>query len=255
MKIALSGKGGVGKTTLTALLARQAATRGHPVLVIDADPNPNLHIALGLPSAPPALVGMKDLIEERLGSLEGFFRLNPRVDDIPERFSYEDRGVRLLVMGSIGAGGGGCACPQSAFLRNLLLHVMLERSEWVFIDCEAGLEHLGRATSRGADALLIVVEPSQSSLETAHRIQQLAADIDLTRILVVGNKVRDAEERELIERGMRGLKVVACLPESAALRQASRRGLPVQDPDLLAAVGSILDAIEAKTFTTENTGA
>jgi len=250
MKIALSGKGGVGKTTLTALLARQAAARGHPVLVIDADPNPNLHLALGLPAAPPALVGMKELIEERLGSLEGFFRLNPRVDDIPERFSYEDRGVRLLVMGSIAQGGGGCACPQSAFLRNLLQHVMLERSEWVFMDCEAGLEHLGRATSRGADALLIVVEPSQSSLETARRIQQLAADIALTRILVVGNKVRDAEERELIEQGMSGLKVVACLPESAALRQASRRGLPVQDPDLLAAVGGILDTIEANAATT-----
>jgi CO dehydrogenase maturation factor len=246
MKIALSGKGGVGKTTLTALLARQAATRGHPVLVIDADPNPNLHIALGMPSAPPALVGMKDLIEERLGSLEGFFRLNPRVDDIPERFSYEDRGVRLLVMGGIGQGGGGCACPQSAFLRNLMQHIMLERSDWVFMDCEAGLEHLGRATSRGADALLIVVEPSQSSLETAHRIQQLAADIDLKRILVVGNKVRDAEERQMIEQGMSGVELVACLPESAALRQASRRGLPVADPDLLGTVDSILDAIEAR---------
>ena len=187
---------------------------------------------------------MKELIEERLGSLEGFFRLNPRVDDIPDRFSYEDHGVRLLVMGGIGQGGGGCACPQSAFLRNLLLHIMLERSDWVFMDCEAGLEHLGRATSRGADALLIVVEPSQSSLDTARRIQQLAADIGLSRLFVVGNKVRDAEERALIEKGMGGLKVLTCLPESLALRQASRRGLPVQDPDLIAAVGSILDGIE-----------
>jgi CO dehydrogenase maturation factor len=123
---------------------------------------------------------------------------------------------------------------------------MLERSDWVFMDCEAGLEHLGRATSRGADALLIVVEPSQSSLETAHRIQQLAADIGLSRLFVVGNKVRDAEERALIEQGMIDLKVLACLPESLALRQASRRGMPVQDPDLLAAAGSILDAIEAR---------
>jgi CO dehydrogenase maturation factor len=112
------------------------------------------------------------------------------------------------------------------------------------MDCEAGLEHLGRATSRGADALLIVVEPSQSSLETAHRIQQLAADIGLSRLFVVGNKVRDAEERALIEQGMSGLKVLACLPESLALREASRRGMPVQDPALLAAVGGILDAIE-----------
>jgi len=151
-------------------------------------------------------------------------------------------------MGSISQGGGGCACPQSAFLRNLLQHVMLERSDWVFMDCEAGLEHLGRATARGADALLIVVEPSQSSLETAHRIQHLAADIGLSRLFVVGNKVRDPEERELIEQGMTGLKVLACLPESLALRRASRRGMAVQDPDLLAAVGSILDAIEARAI-------
>jgi len=243
MKIALSGKGGVGKTTLTALLAREAAARKHPVLVVDADPNPNLHLALGFPSAPPALVEMKGLIEERLGSLEGFFRLNPRVDDIPDRFSYERHGIRLLVMGSISEGGGGCACPQSAFLRNLMQHVMLERSDWVFMDCEAGLEHLGRATAKGADALLIVVEPSQSSLETAHRIQHLAVQIGLSRLFVVGNKIRDTEEQALIEHEMADLRVLACLPESLALRRASRRGMPAEDPGLLAVVGSIMNAI------------
>jgi CO dehydrogenase maturation factor len=196
--------------------------------------------------APPALVGMKDLIEERLGSLEGFFRLNPRVDDIPDRFSCEDRGVRLLVMGGISEGGGGCACPQSAFLRNLLQHVMLERSEWVFMDCEAGLEHLGRATSRGADALLVVVEPSRSSVETAKRIRELAADIGMSRLFIVGNKVRDADERELIQRSMTELEVLACFPESVALREAARCGLPVQDPDLLPVISNILDVIEAR---------
>jgi len=247
VKIAVSGKGGVGKTTLTALFAREAASRGHPVLAIDADSNPNLHLALGFPSAPPALVGLKEVMEERMGSLEGFFRLNPRVDDIPDRFSYEDRGVRLLVMGGISQGGGGCACPQSAFLRNLMQHVMLERSEWVFMDCEAGLEHLGRATARGADALLVVVEPSHSSMETGLRIRQLAADIGLSRLYVVGNKVRDPEDRESIEHGMSGLKVLACLAESPVLRQASRRGIAVQDPDLSAAVCTILDAIETGT--------
>jgi len=247
VKIALSGKGGVGKTTLTALFAREAAARGKPVLVVDADPNPNLHLALGFPSAPPALIGMKELIEERLGSLEGFFRLNPRVDDIPDRFSLEDAGVRLLVMGGIGQGGGGCACPQSAFLRNLLQHIMLERSDWVFIDCEAGLEHLGRATATGADALLIVVEPSHASLETARRIQKLAADIGLFRLYAVGNKVRDSEERELIEQEMAGIEILACLPESPALRRASGRGMPARDPEVAAVVNGILNTIEART--------
>jgi CO dehydrogenase maturation factor len=126
-------------------------------------------------------------------------------------------------------------------------HVMLERSEWVFMDCEAGLEHLGRATARGADALLVVVEPSHSSMETGLRIRQLAADIGLSRLYVVGNKVRDPEDRESIEHGMTGLKVLACLAESPALRRASRRGVAVQDPDLSAAVRTILDTIEAGT--------
>jgi len=249
MKIAVTGKGGVGKTTLTALFARVAAGRGHPVLAIDADPNPNLHLALGYPEAPPPLVGMKALIEERLGSLEGFFRLNPRVDDIPEQFSFKKEGIRLLVMGGISQGGSGCACPQSAFLRSLLQHVMLERSDWVFIDCEAGLEHLGRATARSADALIVVVEPGRSSMETGLRIKQLAAEIGLTRLYVVGNKVRDPEERSLIEQAMEGMKVLACLPESAELRRSSSRGMPAQDADLAGAAERVLEMIESGTPT------
>jgi CO dehydrogenase maturation factor len=245
MKIAVTGKGGVGKTSLTALFTRVAAEGGNPVLAIDADPNPNLHLALGFPEAPPALVGMKPLIEERLGSLEGFFRLNPRVDDIPEEFSLTKDGVRLLVMGGITEGGAGCACPQSAFVRSLLQHVMLERSDWVFMDCEAGLEHLGRATARGADALIVVVEPSRSSIETALRIRELAAEIDLSRLYVVGNKVRDPEEQSLIEEAMTEMRVLTCLPESEELRRSSSRGMPVQDPDFSEAASGILEAISA----------
>ena len=175
MKIALSGKGGVGKTTLTALLARQAAARGHPVLVIDADPNPNLHLALGFPSAPPALVGMKDLIEERLGSLEGFFRLNPRVDDIPERFSFEDHGVRLLVMGGISQGGGGCACPQSAFL--LVLLCVSQQSEGHSRNCRADN---GRFTLR--------------NVSRAHRIRSVFT-VKLLTILVACMSATPVYER------------------------------------------------------------
>jgi len=246
MKIAVTGKGGVGKTTLTALFARIAAGRGNPVLAIDADPNPNLHLALGFPSAPPPLVGMKKLIEERLGSLEGFFRLNPKVDDIPEQFSFEREGIRLLVMGGIDQGGAGCACPQSTFLRSLLQHVMLERSDWVFIDCEAGLEHLGRATARGADALIVVVEPSRSSMETGLRIRQLASEIGLSRLYVVGNKVRDQEERSLIEQAMAGMRILTCLPESEELRRSSSHGLPAQDSAISGAAVGILEAIDAE---------
>jgi CO dehydrogenase maturation factor len=243
VKLAISGKGGVGKTTLTALLARQAAARGKPVLAVDADSNPNLHLALGFPSAPPPLVEFKALIEERLGSLEGFFRLNPKVDDIPDRFSMAQGGVRLLVMGGISAGGSGCACPQSSFLRILMQHVMLDRSDWVFLDCEAGLEHLGRATAKAADALLVVVEPSRSSIETGTRIRKLASDIGLSRLYAVGNKVRDSDERELIVEGMKGIEVLTFLPESSVLRSACSRGIPVEEPGVTAAVNAVLDRI------------
>jgi CO dehydrogenase maturation factor len=134
--LAVAGKGGIGKTTLATLLIETLIERGDkPVLAVDADPNPNLHLALGFPSAPPALVGMKDLIEERLGSLEGFFRLNPRVDDIPDRFSYEDHGVRLLVMGGIGQGGGGCAC--SRWKRSTMQRDRRNRSEVRFVHGQA----------------------------------------------------------------------------------------------------------------------
>jgi len=247
VKIAISGKGGVGKTTLTSLFAREAAQRGHPVLAVDADPNPNLYLALGFSSTPPPLIGMKELIEERMGSMEGFFRLNPRVDDLPDRFSFENGGVRLLVMGGISQGGAGCACPQSAFLRNLLQHIVLERNDWVFIDCEAGLEHLGRATARAADALIVVVEPNHSSLHTALRIRQLAAEIGLSQLYVVGNKVRDPEDRGLIEKTMAEMNVVACLPDSPALRLASREGILIRDPEISAVLANVLDRIAAGT--------
>jgi CO dehydrogenase maturation factor len=245
MKIAISGKGGAGKTTLAALLAQEVAAQGARVFAIDADSNPNLALALGFPEMPQPLVELKDLIEERLGALEGFFRLNPKVDDIPERFSFEHRGIRLLVMGGIRQGGAGCACPENAFLRSLLQHLVLARDEWVIVDLEAGLEHLGRATAQGVDALLVVVEPASSSLETARRMRELAAEIGLKRFYAVGNKIREPEDAQFIQQGLDELKILALLPESPAVRRAAREGTPILDPELESEVRRILQELGA----------
>lgn len=232
MKVAISGKGGVGKTTLSAMLAQEAASQGFGVFAIDADPNPNLGLALAMESEPPPLVEMQDVIEERLGALEGFFRLNPRVDDLPERFSVEQNGIRLLVMGGIRQGGTGWACPENTFLRSLLQHLVLACHEWVLVDLEAGLEHLGRATAQGVDALLVVVEPDRRSIETARRIVGLAEEIGLGRVYAVGNKLRDRDEAAFIAEQLDGVETLAHLPESSAARRAARNGQPIDDPDL-----------------------
>ncbi|MFB3904285.1 MAG: ArsA-related P-loop ATPase [Acidobacteriota bacterium] len=244
MKIAVTGKGGVGKTTLTALLARAAVDGNRRVYVIDADPNPNLAFALNLPETPTPLIELKSLLLERLGALDSFFRLNPKVDDIPEQFAVERDGVRLLVLGGVRQGGSGCACPENTFLKSLLQHLMLERQEWIFVDFEAGLEHLGRATARGVDALLVVVNPDRASVETALRIERLAKQIGIRRIHAIGNKVEDDAEVDWLRAGLPGIDFLGSLPESALLRRAVRTGSSIADPELTARVKPILQALE-----------
>ncbi|MFN2254156.1 MAG: ArsA-related P-loop ATPase, partial [Candidatus Promineifilaceae bacterium] len=164
MKFAISGKGGVGKTTLTALLAQSFADSGKDVLAVDADPAPCLAEALGFPADLRARLSpisqMDALIEERTGAKPGttggFFTINPRVDDLPERFSVSNRGVRLLEMGAVDMGGSGCICPESAMLKTLFTHLMFRQDEVLLLDMYAGVEHLGRATVDFVDALVIV---------------------------------------------------------------------------------------------------
>jgi CO dehydrogenase maturation factor len=237
MKLAISGKGGVGKTTLAALLAQVYADAGRDVLAVDADPAPCLAEALGFPPEVRAflrpIAEMADLIEERTGAkpgtVGGFFTLNPRVDDLPERFSVRQRGVRLLEMGGVELGGSGCICPESALLKTLFTHLLFRGDEVLILDMYAGVEHLGRATVDFVDALLIVVEPTRRSLGTAAQIKALAQDIGLSRLWLVGNKVRDEDEAAFLRTASLDLPLLGLLPASPYVLDVDRRGLAVYD--------------------------
>ena len=237
MKLAITGKGGVGKTTLTALLAQVYADQSRDVLAVDADPSPCLAGALGFPDDLRAklspIAEMDALIEERTGAkpgtVGGFFTLNPRVDDIPERFAVKHRGVRLLEMGSVDLGGSGCICPESAMLKTLFTHLLFRKDDVLLLDMYAGVEHLGRATVDFVDAMIVVVEPTRRSLGTAAQIKKLANDIGLKRLYLVGNKVRNAEEEKFLETETPGLPVLGFLPADLKVQEADRLGIPVYD--------------------------
>ena len=237
MKLAISGKGGVGKTTLTALLAQAYADAGRDVLAVDADPSPCLAGALGFPDdlrkKLHPISEMDDLIYERTGAkpgtVGGFFTINPRVDDIPDRFSVKHRNVRLLEMGAVDIGGSGCICPESAMLKTLFTHLLFRKDDVLLLDMYAGVEHLGRATVDFVDALVVVVEPTRRSLGTAEQIKKLANDIGLTRLWLVGNKVRNDDEAAFLKTETPGIPVLGLLPADLAVQEADRLGIAVYD--------------------------
>jgi CO dehydrogenase maturation factor len=228
MKIAVAGKGGVGKTTVSALFCWALQEVGKEVLAVDADPDPNLAYLLGFPDAEEIvpIVEMKKLIQERMElnpSAPGWFKMNPKVDDIPERFLKVRDGIKLIVMGKVKQGAGGCVCPESAFLKRLLQEIVLRRKECIVVDFEAGLEHLGRGTAQGFDYLIVVVEPSQLSLESFLRIDRLAKEIGVRKVLALANKVQNQEEEDFIRRHL-NQELLGILPFTPACIQASLRG-------------------------------
>jgi len=239
MKIAVTGKGGVGKTTLAGVMARYLAERGQHVMAIDADPDANLASAVGIPSEQLAgvtpLAQMTALIEERTGTEKGtfggVFRLNPKVDDLPDEYSITYRGVKLLLLGTIPQAEGGCFCPENVLLRGLLHHVLVRRDEFVIIDMEAGLEHLTRGSTKHVDAFIIVVEPGQRSIATAQQIMRLAGDLGVTKVYVVGNKVASEEDTQLIERGLPDAVVLGHLSWNEMIVAADRAGVSPYDTD------------------------
>ena len=206
MKVAITGKGGVGKTTLVSILAELFAREGKNVLAVDADPDSNLGLALGFTAEELAditpISEMADLIAERTGSTKDsfgkFFKINPQVSDIPDKFAREKNGVKLLVMGTVETGGGGCVCPEHVMLKRIISHLVVDEDSLVIMDMEAGLEHFGRATAGMVDFFIVVTEPGARSIQTYHRIKQLAGDLGIHKVYVVGNKVRSEDDREFI---------------------------------------------------------
>ncbi len=235
MKIAISGKGGVGKTLVSALLARIFADSDYSVIAIDADPDANLAATLGFPHPEEItpISEMSTLIEERTGARPGqlapYFKLNPKVDDLPEKYSLKYNGIRLMVMGRIKRGGTGCYCPEGALLQALITHLLLARDEVVILDMEAGIEHLGRATAKAVDELIVVVEPGSQSIETAYRIAKLAEDIGLHNVAVIGNKVRSQSDREFLISSLPGLEFLGFIPYDQAIIEADLAHLPLLD--------------------------
>ncbi|WP_158913185.1 AAA family ATPase [Caulobacter sp. S45] len=236
MKIAVTGKGGVGKSTIVGMLARALSEQSWKVLAIDADPDANLASAIGVPPELLAelrpISAMKDLALERTGATPGsgaFFILNPRVDDIPDRFSVEHAGVKLLAMGTIEHAGGGCVCPEHALVRTLLRHILTRRDESVLIDMEAGIEHFGRGTIESVDLLIIVVEPGTRSFQTGQQIERLARELGIKQICYVANKVASAEDQAFILEHAAGRDLLLSMPFDREVQIADQAGVSCYD--------------------------
>ncbi len=232
MKIAVTGKGGVGKTTLSSVLGHLYAAEGKKVIEVDADPDANLASALGVPRQdaekirPIAEIG--ELIEERMGTkpggMGGIFKLNPKVDDLPEGLGYRLDGITLLIMGKSKAASSGCYCPENVLLRRLLRHLVVERDEVVIVDMEAGIEHLTRGTADSVDAFIVVVEPGQRSIQTAGVVKELAKGLGVKNVFVVANKVRGAEDLAFIKKGIGDMELAGAISFSDEVMEADIRG-------------------------------
>lgn len=235
MKLAISGKGGVGKTTFSALLIRTLNDVGKRILAIDADPDANLAAALGIAGADQItpISEMKELIFERTeakpGSIGGFFKLNPRVDDLPDALSVKRDNIKLMRLGGIKKGGAGCICPESTLLKTLVNHIVLARDEVVVMDMEAGIEHLGRATARAVDRLIVVVEPGRRSIDTAGHIQKLASEIGLNQIVLIGNKIRRQKDEHFLSTHLPQFEFLGFLPYDDTLIEADVNGMSPYD--------------------------
>jgi CO dehydrogenase maturation factor len=235
VKIAVTGKGGVGKTTIAGTLAYLLHRSGFKVLAVDADPNTNLSSTLGLGAEEAEQIipisENSSLIEEKTGvkpnSYGAVFRLSFTVDDVVERYSVKTPcGVNLLVMGVVREAAKGCMCPANYLIRMLLRHLLVQREEALVADMEAGTEHFARGTAKHVDGMLVVVEPSAKALETARRIRNLAVQLGIERILIVGNKIMNERDEAIIQgfAGKNQLPVLGMVPYDLNVRDADLSG-------------------------------
>ena len=251
LKLAISGKGGVGKTTVSALISRMLAADGARVIAIDADPVPNLGAALGLPedALPESVAQLHDLIHERTGAkpgaMGGLFKLNPTVDDLPDKLSVDADGVTLMVMGTVDHGGSGCVCPESVMLKALIQHLVLRMDEVVVLDMEAGVEHLGRATATGVDLMAVVVNPGRRSIQAARKILPLAQDLKIKRLGVILNRSGGEEDEQTVREILPEFELLGAIPERAEILAADRQGVrPFDDlSDAPAELGALIRTI------------
>jgi CO dehydrogenase maturation factor len=230
MKLAITGKGGVGKTTLSSTLARLYADDGRTVLAADVDPDANLGLALGLSQEEVDQIvpisKMRTLVEERTGATAAnkFFKLNPYVADIPDTFSKDINGVKLLVMGTVDVGGSGCVCPEHVMLKSILSSLTYRKGDVVIMDMEAGLEHLGRGTAMNMDQFIVVIEPGARSVQTYHNVKRLASDLGVKRVRVVANKVRDERDEEFVKKSIPAEDLLGIIHYNTEVIDADRNG-------------------------------
>ncbi len=247
MKLAITGKGGVGKTTLSSTLARLYADEGRTVLAADVDPDANLGLALGLTQeevdAIIPIAKMHKLAEERTGATGAgkFYKLNPYVADIPDIYAKDIHGVKLLVMGTIDLGGSGCVCPEHVMLKSILASLTYRKNDVVIMDMEAGLEHLGRGTAANMDQFIVVIEPGGRSVQTYHNVKRLANDLGVKRVRVVANKVRDERDEAFVKNAIPAEDLLGIIHYNLEVMDADRNGQSPYDysPTVIAEIRKI----------------
>ena len=252
MKVAITGKGGVGKTTLSSTLARLYAAEGRTVLAADVDPDANLGLALGLSQeevdAIVPISKMKALAKERTGASDDnrFYKLNPYVADIPEKYAKTVNGVKLLVMGTVDLGGSGCVCPEHGMLKSILSALTYRKGDVVIMDMEAGLEHLGRGTAQGMDQFIVVIEPGSRSVQTYRNVKRLANDLGIKQVRVVANKIRDERDEEFIKNSIPVEDLLGFIHYNPEIMDADRNGKSPYDfsPEAIREIRKIKEILD-----------
>ncbi|HOK56037.1 MAG TPA: AAA family ATPase [bacterium] len=252
MKIAISGKGGTGKTTISACISKVYLEKGKRVILIDADPDSNLKSTLNIKKEIIPLIELKEIIAERTGTKPGeraiIFKMNPEVDDIPERFFYRNGNLLVGIMGTVRGGGLGCMCPENAFLKAVIRNLILKRDDVVVLDMEAGIEHLGRGTTEGIDWLLIITEPTEKSIETTERIEKLAKEIKIKKTGVIGNKIESEIEKNFIIEKLKNSEILGYIPYFPEMKKGEIEGKTPWEsaPIILNYIKEIVAKMEAK---------